>query len=1233
MSETVTKTPLTKTVLRVFRNLFWSLLVLLIGLVALVFSGVGNQLIVYGANKLVPNLSISMKDDPLLRGGQFSVNYKNEQLALTLVNAQLDVRFYSCAAICVKQFNAQSVAVELAASKNTQEPDTQSPLGKIELPMSLAVKTFSIKSFRFTQGELALDVTEFFTQLNAQKSELTVERLAVNKIKLALPAQNKETSATKTTSPITMPKISPLHFETPLDWQINALRVSQFELAQADVSQVIRNVSLQAKQQASDLNVIHLSLDYQDISAALNGALSLANHNPISLTATVEHPKHAIKANLEGDLSALTISSELTGLYSASLNGSASLLNEQLPFELSVLSKHLELVQDDKTIAVDDASVSAKGDLTAFDYSLNTKLSVTDMPKLAIDGEGKGNFSELNIERLGIESEKSTLTLAGKVNWQQGVDASISVLSENISTEEFLPSVASNLALKGDLAVHANGNKWQLDIPEFAVAGQINNAPIDAIVAMKVDDRLKASISKLQITSDKNQLTLHGEITKEWDISGNLNLVNPDTLDPRLSGHGNAEFKITGELEKPKARWQANLKQLAFEEYRIDALSSEGHVDVAKNYLSKIAFDAKGISLDDQPIHAVSVSIEGDLKQHLAKLSLESETVNAKSQINGGLINNQYAGSVNKLALKNQKINLTNQQAIDFSYHVNSGQVNVSEHCWQGTNTAFCLKPLTASAEQGELSLALKHFDLSVLTLALPKTIAPAGQLVGHLDARWQHGKLLSLNSEIKSSDVNFAINESFIKTQVPIEQFYLNAKADQKNVMLDANLASSVLGNIISDIDITDVTGKRALTGKIQLQALDFSNLTGFSQQIDKLDGELNADVTLSGSAFSPQVNGKLALQGLAFLAPWTPLSIEQGNMAINFNDHSANLNGELFDSNKGSLALDGQANWQGEPSVSANIKGNGFKIALEPNLWFAISPNINMTYEQQFANVSGQVRVVDGRIKVKELPEGAVSVSDDEVIVDAAKQTKKPLPIRYGIDLSVVIDDNVRIDSFGLRSKLKGDVLFKQVGDTPLIATGEVALLEGYYRGLGQELQIEKGQIAFNGAVDKPLLNVRAIRNPDLTEDGVIAGIKLTGGVEQPRLEVFSDPKMDQAMALSYLLSGRPLSDSNSSSDGMLTQLLLSRGLARGEGSITKIGEAIGIEDVSLSSRGSGEETKVEISGYVAPGIQVRYSIGIFDSMSEVAVRYQLLPKLYIEAISGLNDSLDILYKFDWD
>jgi len=62
-------------------------------------------------------------------------------------------------------------------------------------------------------------------------------------------------------------------------------------------------------------------------------------------------------------------------------------------------------------------------------------------------------------------------------------------------------------------------------------------------------------------------------------------------------------------------------------------------------------------------------------------------------------------------------------------------------------------------------------------------------------------------------------------------------------------------------------------------------------------------------------------------------------------------------------------------------------------------------------------------------------------------------------------------------------------------------------------------------------------------------------------------------------------------------------------------------------------GGSTKVEISGYVAPSLQVKYSVGVFDSLSEVAVRYQLLSQLYIEITSGLYQNVDVLYKFDWE
>jgi len=269
-----------------------------------------------------------------------------------------------------------------------------------------------------------------------------------------------------------------------------------------------------------------------------------------------------------------------------------------------------------------------------------------------------------------------------------------------------------------------------------------------------------------------------------------------------------------------------------------------------------------------------------------------------------------------------------------------------------------------------------------------------------------------------------------------------------------------------------------------------------------------------------------------------------------------------------------------------------------------------------------------------IEELPEGAVQVSDDEIIVDQQTEATEKVPFDYDIDLKVIVKNDVKVESFGLESKVAGDLAIKMSQGAPIIATGELNLIDGTYLAFGQDLIISTGQVGFSGSIEQPYLNIKAIRNPDNTANDVIAGVTLTGNVEQPTLKVFSEPAMDQAQALAYLLNGQPLGDGeSSSSDAMLTQLLLSQGVSRSEGVVSKVGETFGLSDVSLSSSGSGDSTKVEISGYVAPSLQVKYSVGVFESLSEVAIRYQLLSQLYIEVTSGLYQNVDVLYKFDWD
>lgn len=97
-------------------------------------------------------------------------------------------------------------------------------------------------------------------------------------------------------------------------------------------------------------------------------------------------------------------------------------------------------------------------------------------------------------------------------------------------------------------------------------------------------------------------------------------------------------------------------------------------------------------------------------------------------------------------------------------------------------------------------------------------------------------------------------------------------------------------------------------------------------------------------------------------------------------------------------------------------------------------------------------------------------------------------------------------------------------------------------------------------------------------------------------------------------------------------MTSALVGLGVAQSGQVVGKIGEAFGVSDLALDTQGAGDESQVVVSGYVLPGLQVRYGIGIFDSLATLTLRYRLMPRLYLEAVSGLDQALNVLYQFEF-
>lgn len=98
-------------------------------------------------------------------------------------------------------------------------------------------------------------------------------------------------------------------------------------------------------------------------------------------------------------------------------------------------------------------------------------------------------------------------------------------------------------------------------------------------------------------------------------------------------------------------------------------------------------------------------------------------------------------------------------------------------------------------------------------------------------------------------------------------------------------------------------------------------------------------------------------------------------------------------------------------------------------------------------------------------------------------------------------------------------------------------------------------------------------------------------------------------------------------------MTTTLIGLSLAQSGKVVGKIGEGLGVQDLQLDTAGSGDDSQVTVSGYILPGLQVKYGVGIFNSVGEFTVRYRLMRDLYLEAVSGVDSAIDLLYRFEFN
>ncbi|MFF7710058.1 translocation/assembly module TamB domain-containing protein [Pseudomonas sp. NPDC007930] len=725
-------------------------------------------------------------------------------------------------------------------------------------------------------------------------------------------------------------------------------------------------------------------------------------------------------------------------------------------------------------------------------------------------------------------------------------------------------------------------------------------------------------LAALDLRLGANRVQGQGELNNT--LKGQLQLALPrlGQLWPGLQGQATGQLDLAGSVQAPQGQLRLRGSQLAWQTSRVQALVLDASLDAAQR--GQLNLSASGLSSGDNGFGTLTAQGRGDRRQQALELKLDGPNLLVDLGLDGTLNNGDWKGRLARGLIRGggQAWQL---QAPARLQRLATGEVDFGAHCWRAGNASLCGEDQRLAPEP-RLRYHLKAFPLASLQPWLPADFAWQGALNADvaldLPAAGPNGQVT-----VEAGAGTLRVRNQQQWVEFPYRALRLASRLSPRRVDSQLSFDGQQLGTLQLTASLDPMAAGKPLSGQFQLQGLDLAVARPFLPMVETLKGHLEGSGRLSGSLEAPQVSGQLRLLGGEVAGDGLPTSVRQLQLTANIEGQRVQLGGQWNSGEHGAGQIAGHLDWASGLAVDVNVRGQRLPVAVEPYANLEVEPDLHLTLQGERLAVAGKVNVPRGAITVRQLPPSTVKVSDDTVIVgQAPAQGGQALAMAMDIDVEVG-QDTLTFDGFGLQAGLAGHV---HIGDN-LDTRGELVLRDGRYRAYGQRLTLRRARVMFAGPIDQPYLDVEAIRQTD----DIIAGIRLSGSVEQPQSEVFSEPAMSQEQALSYLVLGRPLSTSGEDND-LLAQAALGLGLMGGAGTAGELAKNLGIQDFQLDTQGSGNKTNVVASGNLSEKLQVRYGVGVFEPANTIALRYLLTRRLYVEVASGLASSLDLFYKRDF-
>ena len=310
--------------------------------------------------------------------------------------------------------------------------------------------------------------------------------------------------------------------------------------------------------------------------------------------------------------------------------------------------------------------------------------------------------------------------------------------------------------------------------------------------------------------------------------------------------------------------------------------------------------------------------------------------------------------------------------------------------------------------------------------------------------------------------------------------------------------------------------------------------------------------------------------------------------------------------------------------------VRGDQLLVADTPDFRVLASPDITLRAGADGYHAEGEVLIPTARISPREIT-STVGTSPDERIVgvpdleDGTPSTAR----RITSSVKVVLGDAVRVEAYGLKARLDGDVTVSTVPDDVARGNGTIRVAEGEYKAFGQDVTITRGLLVYrNTPLNDPQLDIVAERK--IKDTDVTVAVNVRGSIDNPYIAITSEPSMSSNEALSYLLTGRSIDTLQSGEAANVNQAAESLAVSGGGLLLGGIGTRLGLDEVSVERTGE-DDTSVVLGKALSPKLFVSYGISIAEAINTIKLRYTLNDRWSVKAESGLEQSADFEFRIE--